>query len=63
MGRHYKKELERLEEKTAQLSVLITEEMKNDIEEVLMRKNWNKSAFVRVAIAKELDRILYSKEK
>jgi hypothetical protein len=59
---NYEKELEREEEKTCQLSVLITKSMSDDIDEVLARKGWRKSAFVRVCIARELDRILYVKE-
>lgn len=47
-----------IEEKSISITFLVTPTMDKEIMRLLKKKKWKKSAFIRVAIQKELDRIV-----
>ena len=48
---------EALEQKTELVPLKITPTMDKAIKDLMEKKKWNRSAFIRVAIQKELERI------
>lgn len=56
--------MEQLDRKDKNISVtfLVDEDMDKEVNELMKEKNWKRSAFIRVAIQKELDRISNYKE-
>ena len=50
-------ELEDLEEKTVSITFKVTPSMEKEIMNLMKKNRWKKSAFIRVAIQKELDRL------
>ena len=46
-----------LENKDVSITFLTTRKMDKEMKEMLKKKKWRKSAFIRVCIQKELDRI------
>ena len=51
--------MEQLETISKDISITfkVTSEMDKELRKLMKKKNWKKSAFIRVAIQKELDRI------
>jgi metal-responsive CopG/Arc/MetJ family transcriptional regulator len=45
------------EPKDKQISFFLSSKMYEEIEDVVAKNGWRRSAFIRVAIAKELDRL------
>jgi hypothetical protein len=50
-------ELENLEEKTVSITFKVTQSMDKEIMSLMKKNRWKKSAFIRVSIQKELDRL------
>ena len=50
-------QLEDLEEKTVSITFVVTPSMDKEIMKLMKKNRWKKSAFIRVAIQKELDRL------
>ena len=46
-----------IEEKTVSVTFLLTESMNKKVNALMKKKKWKRSAFIRVAIQKELDNI------